>query len=328
MTTNAMMKAIIFPNYGSPERLVLQDVATPTPKADQVLVKIQAAAANPLDWHRMRADPLLVRFSDGLRKPKDPRLGADIAGRVAAVGAAVTMFQPGDEVFGDIGAGGFAEYVCAQEKALAPKPANVTFAEAAAVPVAGFTALQGLRDKGKLQPGQKVLINGASGGVGTFAVQLAKHFGAEVTAVCSTRNLDLVRRIGADQVIDYTQTDFTRTGQRYDLIFDAIGNYDVAAYRRALTPQGVCAVAGFTTLPRLFGVMLFGSRGGQPVANFTAQPNQADLLFLKELLEAGKIVSVIDRYYPLPQTAEAIRYLETGRARGKVIITVTEDNQG
>lgn len=318
------MKAIIFQHYGSPDLLTLQEIAQPAPKANEVLVKIQAAAANPLDWHRLRAAPFLVRLSDGLRKPKDPRLGADIAGRVEAVGAAVTMFQPGDEVFGEIGAGGFAEYVCAKEKALAPKPANLTFAEAAAVPVAGFTALQGLRDKGKLQPGQQVLINGASGGVGTFAVQLAKHFGAEVTAVCSTRNLDLVRKLGADQVIDYTQTDFTRTGQRYDLIFDAIGNYGVAAYRRALTPQGICAVAGFTTLPRLFGVMLFGSRGGQPVASFLAQPNQADLFFLKELLEAGQIASVIDRYYPLAQTAEAIRYLETGRARGKVIVTIKE----
>lgn len=320
------MKAIIFPNYGSPDRLVLQEVATPTPKENQVLVKIQAAAANPLDWHRLRAAPFIVRLSDGLFKPKNTRLGADIAGRVEAIGPAVTQFKPGDEVFGDVGAGGFAEYVCVKETVLAPKPANCTFAEAAAVPVAAFTALQGLRDKGKIQPGQQILINGASGGVGTFAVQLAKHFGAVVAGVCSTRNLDLVRGLGADQVIDYTQTDFTRTGQRYDLIFDAIGNYAVTDYRRALTPQGVCAVAGFTTLPRLFNVMLFGSRGGQPVASFTAQPNQADLLTLKDLLESGKIRSVIDRTYPLAQTADAIRYLETGRARGKVIVTVAEDN--
>lgn len=320
------MKAIIFPNYGSPDRLVLQEVATPTPKENQVLVKIQAAAANPLDWHRLRAAPFIVRLSDGLFKPKNTRLGADIAGIVEAVGPAVTQFKPGDEVFGDVGAGGFAEYVCVKETALAPKPANCTFAEAAAVPVAAFTALQGLRDKGKLQAGQKVLVNGASGGVGTYTVQIAKAWGAEVTGVCSTRNLELVRGLGADQVIDYTQTDFTRTGQRYDLIYDAIGNYTVADYRRALTPHGVCAVAGFTTLPRLFNVMLFGSRGGQPVASFMAQPNQADLLVLKDLLAAGKIVSVIDRTYPLAQTADAIRYLETGRARGKVIITVAEDN--
>lgn len=321
------MKAILFPNYGPPAGLVLQEVAKPTPHANQVLVKIYAAAANPLDWHRLRADPFIVRLSDGLLKPKNTRLGADIAGRVEAVGTAVTQFQPGDEVFGDVGAGGFAEYVCVKETALAPKPANVTFAEAAAVPVAAFTALQGLRDKGKLQAGQKVLINGASGGVGTYAVQIAKAYGAEVTGVCSSRNLDLVRGLGADQVIDYTQSDFTRTGQRYDLIFDAIGNYAVTDYRRALTPQGVCAVAGFTTLSRLFNVMLFGSRGGQLVASFMAQPNQADLLVLKDLLAAGKIVSVIDRTYPLTQTAEAIRYLETGRARGKVIITVAQDNQ-
>lgn len=321
------MKAILFPTYGSPDVLQCQEVAKPTPKDDQVLVKIVAVAANPLDWHRMRAEPFLVRLSDGLRKPKDPRLGADIAGVVEAVGAAVTHFKPGDEVFGEIGAGGFAEYVCAKEKSVVPKPTNRSFAEAAAVPVAGLTALQGLRDKGKLQTGQKVLVNGASGGVGTYAVQLAKHFGAEVTAVCSTRNLDLVRGLGADHVIDYTQTDFTRTGQRYDLILDAIGNRSVADYRRTLTPQGRCAVAGFTTISRLFGIVLFGGRGGQPVASFLAQPNQADLLTLSELLESGKITSVIDRTYPLAQTAEAIRYLETGRARGKVIITVAEDHQ-
>lgn len=320
------MKAILFPTYGSPDVLQLQEVAKPTPTQDQLLIKIVAVAANPLDWHRMRADPFLVRLSDGLRKPKDPRLGADIAGIVEAVGPAVTQFKPGDEVFGEIGAGGFAEYACVPEKVLAPKPANCTFAEAAAVPVAGFTALQGLRDKGKMQAGQKVLINGASGGVGTYAVQIAKAFGAEVTGVCSTRNLDLVRSLGADQVIDYTQTDFTRAGHRYDLILDAIGNYTVADYRRALTPQGVCAVAGFTTITRLLNVILFGSRGGQQVASFLAQPNQADLLTLKELVERGKVVSVIDRTYPLAQTAEAIRYLETGRARGKVIVTVAEDN--
>ncbi|MBX3010434.1 MAG: NAD(P)-dependent alcohol dehydrogenase [Caldilineaceae bacterium] len=317
------MKAILFPSYGPPERLVLQTVAKPAPTAEQVLVKIVAAAANPADWHRMRADPWVVRLSDGLRKPKDPRLGADIAGRVEAVGAAVTRFKPGDEVFGEVGAGGFAEYLCVKESALAPKPASLSFAEVAAVPVAGLTALQGLRDHGKIQPGQQVLINGASGGVGTYAVQLAKYFGATVTAVCSTRNLELVRTLGADQVVDYTQTDFTRAGQRYDLILDAIGNYGVADYRRALTPQGRCAIAGFTSLTRLISVALLGTWGGQPAANFLAQPTQADLLVLKDLLETGKIISVIDRTYSLAQTAEAIRYLETGRARGKVIINVT-----
>lgn len=320
------MKAILYPTYGSPDVLRLAEVPIPTPKEDQVLVKVHAAAANPLDWHRMRADPILVRLSDGLRKPKDPRLGADIAGRVEAVGAQVTEFQPGDEVFGEIGAGGFAEYVAVAAKALTHKPTNRTFAEAAAVPVAGFTALQGLRDTGKIQPGQRVLVNGASGGVGAYAVQLAKHFGAHVTGVCSGRNVDLVRSLGADQVIDYTQTDFTRTGQRYDLILDTIGNRSVADCRRVLTPTGICAVAGFTTLGRLFQVILLGSWGGQKMATFLAQPNQNDLRLLKELLEAGKIRSVIDRYYPLAQTADAIRYLETGRARGKVIITVEGHN--
>lgn len=316
------MKAILYPIYGAPDVLQLAEVAIPTPKEQEVLVKIHAAAANPADWHRMRADPILVRLSDGLRKPKDPRLGADIAGRVEAVGAQVTEFQPGDEVFGEIGAGGFAEYVAVPAKTLMHKPANRTFAEAAAIPIAGLTALQGLRDTGKIQPGQQVLVNGASGGVGTYAVQLAKHFGAQVTGVCSGRNVELVRGLGADQVIDYTQTDFTRTGQRYDLILDAIGNRSVADCRRALTPTGICAVAGFTTLARLLQVALLGSWGSQKMANFLARPNQNDLRLLKELLEAGKIRSVIDRSYPLAQTAEAIRYLETGRARGKVIITV------
>ncbi|MEZ4726213.1 MAG: NAD(P)-dependent alcohol dehydrogenase [Caldilineaceae bacterium] len=249
------MKAVVYPTYGSPDVLELRTVEQPAPKDNQVRIKVYAAAANPLDWHRMRGAPFLVRLSDGLRKPKDSRLGADIAGRVEAVGSAVTTFQPGDEVFGEIGAGGFAEYVCVKETALAPKPANLSFAEAAAAPVAALTALQGLRNHGKLQAGQTVLINGASGGVGTFAVQMAKAFGAQVTGVCSTRNLDLVRSLGADQMIDYTQTDFTKTGQRYDLIFDAVGNQSVAAYRRALTPQGISVVAGFTTLARMFPII-------------------------------------------------------------------------
>ncbi len=317
------MKAVLFHRYGSPDVLKLEEVAMPTPEADQVLIKLVACAANPLDWHRMRADPFLVRLNDGFSKPKNPRLGADIAGRVEAVGSAVSTLQPGDEVFGEIGAGGFAEYLCVKERAVVKKPDNLSFEEAAAVPVAGLTALQGLRDKGKIQAGQQVLINGASGGVGTFAVQIAKAFGAEVTAVCSTRNLELVRGLGADHVIDYTQTDFTRTGQRYDLILDAVGNYAVADYRRALTPQGICAVAGLTKLTRLFQVVLLGSWGGQPVATFLAQPNQPDLLTLKGLLESGKVTAVIDRTYPLTQTADAIRYLETGRARGKVIINCT-----
>jgi NADPH:quinone reductase-like Zn-dependent oxidoreductase len=321
------MKAVVYHHYGSPAVLKVVEMEKPVPQVNEVLVKIYAAAANPLDWHRMRAAPFLVRLSDGLLAPQDPRLGADIAGRVVEVGSQVTQFQPGDEIFGEIGAGGFAEYVAVKASAIAPKPANLSFAEAAAIPVAGFTALQGLRDRGKLQPGQTVLVNGASGGVGTFAVQIAKAFGAEVTGVCSTRNLELVRKIGADQVIDYTQTDFTRTGRRYDLILDAIGNRSVADCRRALTAQGICAVAGFTTLARLFQVLLLGSWGGQKVSSFLAQPNQKDLLALKALAEADKVKPVIDRWYPLAETAEAIRYLETGRARGKVVITVEQTDK-
>jgi NADPH:quinone reductase-like Zn-dependent oxidoreductase len=322
------MKAILFPRYGAPDVLCLQEVEKPTPKDNEVLVKIHAAAANPLDWHKMRAAPFLVRLSDGLLAPKDQRLGADIAGRVVAVGSQITQFQVGDEVFGEIGAGGFADYVAVKERAIAPKPANLSFAQAAAIPVAGFTALQGLRDTGKLQSGKRVLVNGASGGVGTFAVQIAKALGAtEVTGVCSTRNLDLVRQLGADQVIDYTQTDFTRTGQRYDLILDAIGNRSVADCRRALTPQGICAVAGFTTMASLFQIILFGSWGGPKMSSFLANPNQQDLLILKALVETGKVVPLIDRTYPLAETADAIRYLETGRARGKVVIAVVPDNQ-
>jgi NADPH:quinone reductase-like Zn-dependent oxidoreductase len=279
----------------------------------------------------MRAEPFLARLANGLLKPKNTRLGADVAGSVEAVGSSVTQFEAGNEVFGELplnALGSFAEYVCAPEDLLALKPANLTFEQAAAVPLAAFTALQGLRDFGQLQPGQKVLINGASGGVGTFAVQIAKAFGAaEVTGVCSTRNLDLVRSIGADQVIDYTQEDFTRTGQRYDLIFDAVGNRSVADYQRALRPNGICSVAGFTTLSRLFQVMLLGAwvskTGNKKIGLMeTAKANKKDLLFIKELLETGKVVPVIDRRYSFAETADAIRYLEAGHARGKVVITI------
>jgi NADPH:quinone reductase-like Zn-dependent oxidoreductase len=274
----------------------------------------------------MRGEPFLARIENGLRKPKNTRLGADVAGVVEAVGSGATQFRVGDAVFGELGIdllGSFAEYVCAPESLLALKPARLSFAQAAAVPLAAFTALQGLRDKGQIRPGQKVLINGASGGVGTFAVQIAKAFGAaEVTGVCSARNGELVRSIGADQVIDYTQTDFTQTGQRYDLIFDAVGNRSVGDLRRALTPAGICSVAGFTSMGRLFQIMLLGGKRIGMMA--TAKANQKDLLIIKELLESGKVLPVIDRCYPLAETAEAIRYLETGRARGKVIITMAE----
>jgi NADPH:quinone reductase-like Zn-dependent oxidoreductase len=317
------MKAIVYTEYGSPDVLQLKEVEKPTPKENEVLVKVQAASANPADWHLMRAEPFLARLENGLFKPKITKLGADVAGRVEAVGKSVSQFQAGDDVFGELPLnvlGSFAEYVCASEDALALKPAGLTFEQAAAVPLAAFTALQGLRDKGQIQPGQKVLINGASGGVGTFAVQIAKSFETEVTGVCSTRNLDLVRSIGADHVIDYTQEDFTQTGQRYDLIFDAVGNRSVSDLRRALSPNGICAVAGFTSLSRLFQVMFMG---GKKIGLMeTAKGNKKDLLILKELLEAGKVVPVIDRTYPLREVPEAIRYLETKHARGKVVIKV------
>ncbi len=317
------MKAIIYTRYGSPDVLQFTEIEKPAPKANEVLVKVYAAAANPLDWHLMRGAPFLARLEGGLFKPKETRLGADLAGRVEAVGAGVTQFKPGDEVFGNMfghGLGAFAEYCCVPEDALVRKPALVSFENAAAVPVAALTALQGLRNKGQIQAGQKVLINGASGGVGTFAVQIAKAWGAEVTGVCSGRNMEMVRTIGADHVIDYTKEDFTKNGQQYDLIFCAVGNRSIADYKRALKPEGICAIAGFTTLPLLFQHMTLG--GKRVGLMQTVKTNQKDLVFMKELLEAGKVVPVIDRCYPLAETAEAIRYLETGRARGKVVITV------
>jgi NADPH:quinone reductase-like Zn-dependent oxidoreductase len=276
----------------------------------------------------MRGTPFPIRLGEGLRKPGNPTLGADIAGRVEAVGSDVTQFQPGDEVFGIVGAGGFAEYVCAAEDKLALKPANVSFEAAAAAPVVAFTALQGLRDTGHIQPGQTVLVNGASGGVGSFAVQIAKSYGAEVTGVCSTRNLDLVRSIGADHVINYTQDDFTKSGHRYDVIYDVVSNHSALAFRRALKPNGICVQVGFSSLFYMFFQSIFMASlvsmfGNKKVSGMgMAKPNQADLLAIKELLETGKVVPVIDKHYPLSETADAIRHLETGHARGKVIITV------
>jgi len=317
------MKAIVFTQYGSPDVLQLKDVEKPDPKDNQVLIKIHAAAANPADWHLMRAEPFLARFANGLLRPKNTKLGADVAGRIEAVGQNVTQFHVGDDVFGCMPLnelGSFAEYVCAHEALLALKPNSISFTAAAAVPLAAFTALQGLRDKGQIQSGQKVLVNGASGGVGTFAVQIAKSFGTEVTGVCSTRNLDMVRSIGADHVIDYTLEDFTQIGSGYDLIFDAVGNRSVADLKRALSPDGICSVAGFTSMTQLIQISLLG---GKKVGMMeTASPNKKDLVIIKELLEAGKVVPVIDRQYPLAETAEAIRYLEAGHARGKVVITV------
>jgi NADPH:quinone reductase-like Zn-dependent oxidoreductase len=325
------MKAIVYTKYGSPDVLQFKEVEKPAPTDGQILVKIYAASANPLDWHLMRASPFLARLAGGLRKPKDPRLGADFAGRVEAVGANVAQFQPGDEVFG-ASTGAFAEYICVAESEVALKPANLSFEQAAAVPVAATTALQGLRDTGQIHTGQRVLVNGASGGVGTFAVQIARAFGTEVTGVCSTRNLDMVRSIGADHAIDYMKEDFTRTGQHYDLIYDAVGNSSVSAYRRALNPGGTCVVAGFTSLPRLFEHMLLGplrSKIGDKKVGLmgTAQIKQKDLVSLRELLEAGKVTPVIDRRYSLREVPEAIRYLEAKHARGKVVITVDQNDK-
>jgi NADPH:quinone reductase-like Zn-dependent oxidoreductase len=321
------MKAILFTQYGSPDVLQLTEVEKPVPNENQVLVKILAAATNPLDWHRMRGEPFIARMGEGYFKPENPKLGADIAGRVEAVGGKVTEFKTGDEVMGSVGAGGFAEYVCVREKNLVLKPANLSFEQAAAAPVVGFTALQGLRDAGQIKAGQTVLVNGASGGVGGFAVQIAKSYGAKVTGVTSTRNLELVRSMGADHVIDYTREDFTKNGQQYDLIYDAIGNRSVFDYRRALKPNGICVIAGFTGLGRMFEHLILGPLvskfGNQRVGMMSiAKVTKTDFLVIKDLLDSGKVVPVIDRCYPLDKTAEAMRYLETNHARGKVIVTV------
>ena len=325
------MQAAVYRQYGPPDVVTLQEIDKPALRDDEVLISVRAASVNAADWHLMRAEPFTARIEMGLRRPKHAILGVDVAGVVAAVGNAVTRFRPGDELFGEkfqSGWGGFAEYVAVAENRLAPKPANLTFEEAAAVPLAGMTALQGLRDKGRLQAGQRVLINGASGGVGTFAVQIARACGAEVTGVCSTRNLELVRALGADHVIDYIRQDFARTGQSYDLIFCAVGNRSAADYKRALSPGGHCIVAGFTTMTHLlFQTLLMGtlrSLSGERKVGFmgTVSPNRDDLLVLKDMLEAGRIAPVIDRRYPLSETAAAIGYVEEGHARGKVVITM------
>lgn len=321
------MKAIVHTQYGPPDVLQFTEVATPTPGDDEVLIRIYAASVNPLDRYVMRGAPL-IRLIPGLRTPKHKVIGADIAGRVEAVGRHVKQFQPGDAVFGAKGVGGFAEYVCAIEDKLARKPANTLFEEAAAVPVAAITALQGLRDKGRIQPGHKVLVVGASGGVGTFAVQIAKSFGAEVTAVCSTRNVHIARSIGADHVIDYTQEDFTRSGQRYDLIMGANAHNSIFDYRRALARGGIYVVVGGGLVQILQAMLLaplLSMVSSKKTRFFIARMNQKDLIFLKDLLEAGKVVPIIDRRYPLSDTAEAVRYLEEGHAQGKIVITVAQN---
>jgi len=327
------MKAIVYTQYGSPDVLQLKEVEKPTPRDNEVLLKVYATSVNAGDLHVLRADPFLIRLMGyGLLKPKNKILGAAIAGRIEAIGGNVKQFQPGDDVFGDLSEsgkrGGFAEYVCASADALVLKPSRLSFEEAAAVPVAAVTALQGLRDKGHIQAGQKVLINGASGGVGTFAVQIAKSFGAEVTAVCSTSNVDAARSMGADHVIDYTKEDFTQNGQHYDLIVAANGNRSISEYKRALRPNGTYVVTGGSK-KQTYQAMLLGPwismTGTKKMGNLMAKPNTKDLGFVKELLEAGKVIPVIDRRYPLSETAEALRYLEAGRARGKVVITVDQN---
>jgi NADPH:quinone reductase-like Zn-dependent oxidoreductase len=328
------MKAIVYTKYGPPDVLQLKEVERPEPQDNQVLVKVQSASANALDYRRFEMTSTLGRLMDEvLLKAINKILGADIAGRVEAVGITVKQFQPGDQVFGvSAGSvGGFAEYACAAENNLALKPDNISFEAAAAVPVAALTALQGLRDKGQIQTGQKVLINGASGGVGTFAVQIAKYFGAEVTAVCSTRNLDVARSIGADHVIDYTKEDFIQNGQRYDLIVAANGYHPLLDYRRALSPSGIYVVLG-GSMAQIFQGMLLGplvSRLGSKKMGFMgiAKTSQEDLVFMGELLKTGKVVPVIDRCYPLREVAEAIRYLVEEHAQGKVVISVEHNGK-
>ena len=329
-TPSHPMKAIIHCEYGGPDVLKVEEVEKPVPNDNQLLIKVRAAAVNPLDL--MIRGSLLFRPLSGLRKPKDTRLGVDYAGTVEAVGKNVTNFKPGDEVFGGK-TGAFAEYICVlADRAVVLKPANMTFEQAASVPVAAITALQGLRDKGKIQAGQKVLINGASGGVGTFAVQIAKSFGTEVTGVCSTRNVDLVRSIGADQVIDYTKEDFTRSDQRYDLIFDLVGNHSFSERRRVLTPNGICVMAGIGGAGWRDGILgrLAGELNGYLRSRFTSQKfiayiaqfNQADMTVLADLMQSGKVKPVIDKVYKFSEMPAALHYLEQGHARGKVVINL------
>ncbi len=317
------MKAFIWERYGPPETLRMAEVEKPAPDADEVLVKVLATSVNAADWHSMRGKPLFSRATLGLLRPKHRILGVDVAGQVEAVGTGVTQFKPGDEVYANLldhGYGGFAEYVSVPVHVMSLKPANLSFEEAAAVPMAAVTALQGLRRHGEIQPGQKVLVNGASGGVGTFAVQIAKSYGPEVTGVTSTRNMDLVRSLGADHVVDYTTTDFVRSGRRYDLIFDTVGNRSVPDLRRALAGGGKAAVTGYTSLAEAIGVPL---RGGKDIVRVSVHVVATkDLELLSELIEAGKVSPVIDRRYPFGEIPAAIAYLEQGHARGKVVVGV------
>lgn len=323
------MQAILQTSYGPPEVLQLAEVEKPAPTENQVLVKVQAASVNALEWRPFTMSPIFIRLIGGLRKPKDPRLGTDVAGQVEAVGSNVTEFQPGDEVFG-VAPGTFAEYVCAGKTKLALKPANLSFEAAAAIPVAAFTAAQGLRDRGQIQPGQKVLIYGASGGVGTFAVQIAKAFGAQVTALCSTRNLAMVRSLGADHVFDYSRENFTQKGECYDLILAVNGYCPILDYRRALCPAGTCVIVGGSMAQVLQGLLLgplLSRTGNQKIGFMMAQTDQKDLVFMRELVEAGKVMPVIDRCYPLSEVPKALRYLIDEHAQGKVVITLAHNNK-
>ncbi len=322
------MKAILHTKYGPPDVLKLSEVEKPVSGDDEVLIKVHAASVNTADLYILKGEPFLVRLMEGVLKPKYRIPGSDIAGQVESIGRNVKQFQPGDEVFGNLssyGRGGFAEYVCAHENALALKPDNISFEAAAAVPLAAVTALQGIRDKGKIYPGQKVLINGASGGVGTFAVQLAKSFGAEVTAVTSTKKLEMAHSIGADHIIDYTQEDFTKSGEHYDLIIAANGYHPIFDYKRVLSPNGTYVMIG-GSLTQIFQAILLGRcismTGSKKMSAVSLRPNQKDLVFMKELLEEGKVVPVIDRRYTLSEVPDAFWYLEEGHALGKVVITV------
>ncbi|MCB8979804.1 MAG: NAD(P)-dependent alcohol dehydrogenase [Ardenticatenaceae bacterium] len=326
------MKAIVTTKYGSPEVLQLEEVEKPAPNDNEVLVKIHAAAITAGDVIVLKGEPFVTRLATGLLEPKNMIPGKEMAGRVVAVGQNVTQFQLGDEVFGDLSVaswGAFAEYVAVPESAIALKPTNLTFEEAAAVPESAVVALQGLRDKGKIQSGQKVLINGASGGVGLYAVQIAKAFGVEVTAVCSTRNIELVCSLGADHVVDYTQEDFTQNGQQYDLILAANGYHPISDYKRALSPEGIYVATGGTMTQSLQATMLgpfISMTGRKKMGGMLVKPNKTDLVFVKELIEANKVTPVIDRRYPLSEVADAFRYMGEGRAQGKVVITVEQNS--
>lgn len=331
---NCLMKAAVYRRYGPPDIVVrIEDVEKPAPKDDEVLIRVHAASVNPYDWHFMRGTPYFLRMMTGVRRPKFTGIGVDAAGEVEAVGKNVAQFKPGDKVFGAC-RGAFAEYTCASQARLVPKPDNVTFEQAASVPIAAISALQGLRDKGHVQHGQKVLINGAAGGVGTFAVQIAKSFGANVTGVCSARNAEMVRSIGADEVIDYAREDFTKSGQHYDVILDCVGNHSLLAYRRVLNPKGIYVVVGGSSSPwmirflaRLIAGPVLSLFVSQNMGTLGAKIEKKDLIMLRELLGAGKVKPVIDKSYGLREVPDAIRYLEKGHARGKVVITLEDSNK-